>query len=144
MVTVSGFSLSRQELNACVRNVEPCFHPSPCLCRSDMTDCVTSVVWSSVPKSRSVVKCFLGVRRSGSIAVLLVSPSGKVLRLFASIHTSSVGVVLLVTSHRCPLCKFCQEHVCVSRSVVQESAHSVCDIVSDTSGELSPSCVCCL
>ena len=50
-----------------------------------MTDCVTSVVLSSVHKSRSVVKCFLGVRRTGPKSRPFVSPSGKVMRLFASI-----------------------------------------------------------
>ena len=36
-------------------------------------------------------------------------PSGKVLRLFASNLTTSVGVVLMVISHRARLVNFCQE-----------------------------------
>ena len=60
-------------------------------------------------KSRSVVKCFLGVRRTGSRAVLFVSPSGRMLRLLASIHTASVEP---------------RTQVCPSRSEARESAYS--------------------
>ena len=78
---------------------------------------VTSGVLSSVHKSRSVVKCFLGVRRNRFKSCPFVSPSGKVLRLVTSIQTSSVGVVLLVTSHRARLVNS------LSRSEARESAH---------------------
>ena len=94
-----GFSL----VSASVEHVRdqrgPSFCPSLCLCRSGTEFilnqdrlCHTCFFLSSVHTSRSIVKYFLGVRRIG-----------KVLRVFAPIHTSSIGVVLLVTSPRAPL-----------------------------------------
>ena len=81
LVNNSGHSfgllpLSRLVLNTCVRNVEPCFYPSPCPCRSG-----TELILNH-PQNRF---------------------NSCPLRLFASIHTSSVGVVLLAASHRARL-----------------------------------------
>ena len=53
-----------------------------------------------------------------------VGSSGKVLRLFASIHTPPVGVVLLVISHRARLVKLPGTQVFPYRSGDREPAHS--------------------
>ena len=103
-----------------------------------------------VHKSRSAVKCFLGVCRTGSRAVLLLAHQEKCCVFFASIHTSSVGVVLLAVSHRAHLVNSAKNSSCsfsiwrsrnralceVRDLLVGTSAYSgkQCDILSDTSG----------
>ena len=147
-----GFSfLSRLVLITCVRNVEPCFYPSPCLSRS-VTESVLNhdrlchiCCLSSVHKSRSVVKCFLGVRRTGSRAVLLLAHQDK-----CCVFSHPFICHLLVFSPGyiapCPLGKLCQEQVCLSRSEARESAHSEqCESVSESLAHSASSArSCCL
>ena len=87
----------------------------PCLCRSG-TEFILNhdrlchiwcfVICAQIEKCRQV---FFGVHRTRCKSCPSVSPSGKVLRVVASIHTSSVGVVLPGYFAPCPLGKFSQE-----------------------------------
>ena len=77
-------------------------------------NCVESGVWSSVHKS--------------------FSPSSKVLRLLASIHTSSVGAVLLVNSHHARMVNSDKNSSFFSQSEARESEHSQqCESVTESS-----------
>ena len=114
LVTVLVSLVSRQVLNTCVRNVDICFCPSPCLCRSGAEFICCFFICAQIEKCSQVFPLCLQKRFKNCF---FVSPSGKVLRLFATIHTSSFGV--------CPLGKFCQElKFCLFRSEARESAHS--------------------
>ena len=157
---------SRLVLSTCVRNVEPCFYAPPFLCRSG-TEFVLNhdrlchiccfVICAQIEKCNQV---FPWCPQNQFKSCPVVRPSRKVLRLFASIHTSSVGVVLLVTSHRARLensdkNKFVYLDLELEYPRTLRSANlgglksprtleKQCDLMSDTSGDLCRSCVCCL
>ena len=104
-VTVFGFSL----VSASVEHVRDqrgsLFCPSPCLCRSSTEFILNQErlchIWRFVICAH-IEKCsqvFPWCPQNRFESCPSVSPSRKVLRLFAFMHTSSFGV-LLVVSHR--------------------------------------------
>ena len=143
-------SLSRPVLNTCFRIVEsfPLFFLFLCILRYPFF----SAVLSSVNQSRSVVKsrwCPQNRFKSGPS----VNPSGKV--LLCSHHPLSFSLVLC-SDAKYETCLILSSAHSVRDASSSSSAHSVrcgevlslslvlwkqCDFVSDTSGDLSPSCV---
>ena len=107
------------------------FYPSLCQCRSGtefvlnhdrLCHICCSVICAQIERCSQV---FPWRPQNRFKSCPFVSPSGQVLRLFASIRMSFVGFFSWW---------------------FEISAYSgkQCDIVSGTSGDLSPSCVCCL
>ena len=123
--------LSRPVLNTCVRNVEPCFYPSPCLCRSG-TELILNhdrlchiccfVICAQIEKCSQV---FSWCPHNGSRAVLCVFSHSFVrhpLALFSWLLRTVPAWQILPRTQ-----------VCLSRSEVRGSAHSErCAYVSES------------